>query len=244
MTTKTKPTSLGLLVSLVDEVTPVLGEVERLLEQWTGEHSATCPGASAPTSTGLVVPADDVRLLKVEADAARPDPATRTLRRLRRDVARALVEARQASPVEFPPVSVRSGSASVLVRRWAMVALLVGQLDESTPSRDVERLVRVARPVADVCRTWRPPKVEQQLDVCRSHEAAGRFEAIDDRYRAKQLCRWCGDFLAGHGALPFPGLVRMHDRGIKITPSLVANERARMIARGERVGRRKTPRGG
>ena len=60
-----------------------------------------------------------------------------------------------------------------------------------------------------------PP--ERLVDGCHACEQAGTHTPIDRRHRRQHLCRWCGQFRLMHGVNPPPPLIRLHDRGIKVT---------------------------
>ena len=74
--------------------------------------------------------------------------------------------------------------------------------------------------LADLCHANQPPE-RHQPDGCHAHKAAELSADIDPNYRRLHLCRWCGDFRKLHNRNPPPKLVKLHDRGIRMTASLL-----------------------
>ena len=210
----------------VDVVISSMGPAVVQLQEWSGEFRSSTSDAPPDCSPGSLEPAETrVRLTKVEADAANPDEARRKLVR-----AYVLVD---DLVLDSERLSRSTGSAAIpapdhrLAARLAFIAWHVNRCIEITPPSSetgrVEHAVRSANELAGICSSYQPPSGEvKRVDVCHAHEVAGGDAAIDAKnYRRWHLCRWCGDFRTLHGVNPPAKLVRLHDRGVKITTSML-----------------------
>jgi hypothetical protein len=232
-------TDIRRLVLHLDETFAVcraeLGGTIRQLHAWTGEFPASTSGAGPADGSGRCVGDVDadgnpveverVVLTKVEADAANPDEARRMLVRCYVIVDKLVVELGDlgdslgGETLEHP--------AERLPARLAFVQWQINKIVRlrTVPRSGVGRLessLRLVNELASICSTYRPaPKQVRPVDVCHAHDAAGLDSAIDSKYRRWHLCRWCGDFRSTHGVNPPAKLVRLHDRGISMSTSLL-----------------------
>jgi hypothetical protein len=184
--------------TLTVHVTPRLGSTIRQLHEWTGEFSATTPGAAPDSSPA---PLDDtfgmVRLSKLESDALQPDEARRALSRI------------------------------------AFLVVALRHADPTLKRRQLQTRIHYVEELANICDRYHPPVSSiTRTDICHAHEAAGGDAGISANYRRWHLCRWCGDFRSMHGVNPPPRLVKLHDRGCKITTSML---RSAGVKTGKRV---------
>ena len=113
-----------------------------------------------------------------------------------------------------------------LQSKLAYVGWQVNQFRRTLPAKsETERLKHIAKLVdelANLCDRFRPPSVRTKpIDVCHAHVRAELETGIDSKYRRWHLCRWCGDFRMTHGVNPPAKLVRLHDRGVQMTTSLL-----------------------
>lgn len=199
----------------------------RQLEEWMGGHRSTVIGASPPTGGGpreWYEGDEDVALTTVERQAMTRDHATRIHAALRRSLERAADEGRwlwQRVGHDIPD-PVGTDTARLAVMMWA--ARHIARHPRLVGSRDIERFVRQLERLDDLCRIHLPPPAATIVDCCHAHQAARLEEPVAPSYRRHHLCRWCGEFRATYGVNPTPNLVRLHDRGIKITTSIVRRE--------------------
>jgi hypothetical protein len=234
-------TNVRRLVTHLDETFAVcrseLGVTIRQLHEWTGEFPASTSGAGPSAASGRLpdvevdaagrpLPVEQpVVLTKVEADAENPDEARRALVRCYVLVDRLVVELGELGDGmggETLPHPVERLAARLAFVQWQVNKIVTAP---SLPRSGVGRLessVRLVNELAGICATYRPaPKQVRPVDVCHAHEKAGLDSAIDSSYRRWHLCRWCGDFRTTHGVNPPPKLVRLHDRGISMSTSLL-----------------------
>lgn len=221
------------LRSTIDDIIATMGPAVVQLHEWSGEFPASTSDAPPDTSPASLEDASTrVRLTKVEADAINPDEARRKLVR-----AYVLVD---ELVLDVERLSRSTGLASIpapdhrLAARLAFVAWHANQCIRVTPPGSetgrVEHAARAANELAGICSTYQPPAADtKQVDVCHAHDVAGGDAAIDPKnYRRWHLCRWCGDFRTLHGVNPPAKLVRLHDRGVKITTSMLRSAGVRV----------------
>lgn len=233
-------TDVRRLVSHLDETFAVcrveLGGTVRQLHEWTGEFPASASGAAPAEATGHVESDDEVqvRLTKVESDALNPDEARRALVRCYVLVDKLVVELGDLGDslggdvLPSPPERLAARLAFV---QWQINKVVSSRLPKSSAHR-LEHAVRSVNELAGICSTYRPaPARTRPVDVCHAHDAAGLDSSIDSSYRRWHLCRWCGDFRTTHGVNPPAKLVRLHDRGISMSTSLLRSAGIRTPAR-------------
>ena len=230
-------TDIRRLVMHLDETFAVcrteLGATIRQLHEWTGEFPASTTGAGPASGNhdpeldadGNPVDDDDVVLTKVEADADRPDKARRALVRCYVIVDRLVVELGDLGDQlggETLPHPEERIAARLAFLQWQINKIIrLRTVPRSSVAR-LESSVRLVNELASICSTYHPaPKQVRPVDVCHAHDAAGLDSSIDSSYRRWHLCRWCGDFRMTHGVNPPPKLVKLHDRGVSMSTSLL-----------------------
>lgn len=210
----------GLAVDIVSNYRPA----RRQLEEWAGGHRSAVIGASAPTGRAPINAEPVVELTSVERQALGYDRASRNLELLRHGLERTASEGRwlwqRVGHVIPDPVD--TDAARMAVMMWA--ARHIGRHPNAVGSRDVRRFVRQLEHLDSMCRIHMPPPATIIVDCCHAHQSAHLEESVAANYRRQHLCRWCGDFRATYGVNPTPNLVRLHDRGIKITSTIVRRE--------------------
>jgi hypothetical protein len=84
--------------------------------------------------------------------------------------------------------------------------------------------------LADILASARPAEQRTKfVEACHAHAAGGFHAEIDPHnYSRQHLCRWCGDFRKVHGVNPPVKLIRLHDRGIRITTTHLRNNGIRV----------------
>jgi hypothetical protein len=219
--------------TLSSHVVTKLGATIRQLHEWTGEFPAStsdAPPDSSPASTEG--PETRVKLTKVESDAANPDEARRALVRIYIIIDALVLDterlARAAHVGAIPAPDDR------LAARLAYIVWQVNQCVRVTPPKTetdrAQTAVAHVNELAGICERYRPPMARTKpVDVCHAHDRANLESGIDSKYRRWHLCRWCGDFRMTHGVNPPPKLVRLHDRGISMTTSLLRSAGVRPV---------------
>jgi hypothetical protein len=206
------------------DVTPRLGSTIRQLHEWTGEYRSTTVGAAPDSSPApLNDQSDTVTLSKLEQGALEPDEARRSLVRIYVvvdtlvDVSEYLAERVDAEPISRPDDRMNS---KLVYIAWQF-AEIRQTLPPTSEMQHVKTSSHLVDELANMCDRYRPVTRPVLIDICHAHEVAGGDATIDAHYRKQHLCRWCGDFRAMHGVNPPPQLVRLHDRGLKITTSML-----------------------
>lgn len=187
----------------------------RQLHVWTGGFRSSTVGASTTSS---------------------PPPAGQTtselpMDRARRDLAR-IFELVDLLVVQLGDLGDALGGERLpspshrLEARLAFVQWQINKLaDRRVPAARVDVLEVAVREVNELDRIVKnaapAPGRVRPVDVCHAHDKAGLDATIDSKYRRWQLCRWCGDFRTTHGVHPPVKLVRLHDRGISMSTSLL-----------------------
>jgi hypothetical protein len=240
-------TDIRRLVLHLDETFAVcrseLGATIRQLHEWTGEFPASTSGAGPAQASGISDPELDadgnpveverVALTKVEADAERPDEARRMLVRCYVIVDRLVADLGDLADSlggETLPTPEERVAARLAFVQWQINKIVRLRTVPRSGVTSLESCVRLVNELASICSTYRPaPKQVRPVDVCHAHDAAGLDSAIDSKYRRWHLCRWCGDFRSTHGVNPPPKLVRLHDRGISMSTSLLRSAGIRIV---------------
>ena len=240
-------TDIRRLVLHLDETFAVcrseLGVTIRQLHEWTGEFPASTSGAGPAQASGTSDPELDadgnpveverVALTKVEADAERPDEARRMLVRCYVIVDRLVVDLGDLADSlggETLPHPEERVAARLAFVQWQINKIVRLRTVPRSGVGRLESCVRLVNELASICSTYRPaPKQVRPVDVCHAHDAAGLDSAIDSKYRRWHLCRWCGDFRSTHGVNPPPKLVKLHDRGISMSTSLLRSAGIRIV---------------
>jgi len=192
----------------------------RQLEQWTGEYRAATIGASAPTSRSDPFEKDHVSLTTVERQALIKDKAQLTLMQMETrlihlsDTGRYLWADIDGTPIQEPTdTAARLAVTLWTVRRCINNRHAVNRHQLNSFRINLEWL-------QDTCNMHLPPPATTTIiHCCHAHQAAGLESEINPHFRRHHLCRWCGRFRASHGVNPPPMLVKLHDRGIKVTSS-------------------------
>lgn len=203
-----------------------LGATIRQLHEWTGEFPASTIGAAPPSGPASDYDRDDAEaaLSKFEADALTPDAARRALVRCYELVDRLVADLGDLGDscgAECLPSPVER-----LAPRLAFIQWQVNKLSaiRTHPRSSITRLETVWHRIdelAAICDNHRPAPDAKPVDNCHAHDAAGLTASIDKHHRRTHLCRWCGEFRKMHDVNPPPKLVRLHDRGIHMTASLL-----------------------
>lgn len=239
--TDTKTSIAYIDETLTQVIVPQLRAAVRQLHDFVGQFPASTSDAP-PTSTRAPLPdlcADGlplprVKLTKVEADAERPDEARHKLKRV------FTLVPRLATEVEWLTRPTRSASIDPPSTnledrlRYIQWHITDAQLRRPAKSRTatLDQIVKHVNELAGICTTYRPAEQRTKfVDVCHAHHAAGMHAEVDEHNYAKpQLCRWCGDFRKMHSVNPPAKLIRLHDRGIKITTTHLRNNGIRVSA--------------
>lgn len=202
------------LEQLATEILAGYGPALAQLHEWTGGHPAAVIGASAPTGTSTPEPENDSRI----------DVAQTTIDRMRHLLARLADNGRtmwadidgRAIPEPADRDTARLAIVMWTVRRT--------QRDpHAIPPNQLDTYARQLRQLANLCHHHQPPNRPAIIDACHAHKNANLDTPIDPHYRRWHLCRWCGDFRTLHHTNPPAKLVRLHDRGIRMTTALLRN---------------------
>ena len=187
----------------------LIGPAVRQLHEWTGGYASTCLGASPPSG-----PSDG------DPPALPDDPALRELDRIRTLVARLTATITTLNHPLTPPTfrAPDESDRHAAAVSWCLQALNAAQIGTQTPIRGI---CDDARALAITVANVHPPAAPTIVDNCHAHQRAGLAAAVDPSYRRHYLCRWCGDFRSTYGTPPPPKVVTLHDRGIRMTPSIL-----------------------
>ena len=230
-------TDIRRLVLHLDETFAVcrseLGATIRQLHEWTGEFPASTSGAGPAHASATSDPELDADGNPVEVDAERPDEARRMLVRCYVIVDRLVVDLGDLADSlggETLPHPEERVAARLAFVQWQINKIVRLRTVPRSGVGRLESCVRLVNELASICSTYRPaPKQVRPVDVCHAHDAAGLDSAIDSKYRRWHLCRWCGDFRSTHGVNPPPKLVKLHDRGISMSTSLLRSAGIRIV---------------
>ena len=194
----------------------------RQLEAWTGEYPASTIGAAPSTSRSE--PSDDVTvpLTTVERQAISHDLAANTLAMMTQRLAD-MADTGRATWADIDgvamPTPADTDAAHMAVMMWT-VRRCVRDRHAVTLGR-LGPFVGNLRWLEATCRIHLPPPATIIVDCCHAHAAAKLESEVDGRFRRHHLCGWCGKFRALHGVNPPPELVRLHDRGIKMSATIL-----------------------
>jgi hypothetical protein len=197
----------------------------RQLEQWTGEYRSSVIGAAPDTSPPSFRDETTVELTSVERQALRPDKATYTLEQMHSTLVRVAGDGRSmwgridGTPIPEPA---NTDAALLAVMMWAARR---ADKDRNAVSSATLRPMRGSMTyLAGLCKIHLPPPATKIADACHAHAAAGLDAEVDPRYRRQHLCDWCYKFRAVHGVNPPPRIVKLHDRGIKMSATILRRE--------------------
>jgi hypothetical protein len=232
-------TDVRRLVTFIDDTFAIvrrdLGAALRQLDEWTGGFSSAASGAPPATASGHTGD-QSIRLTSVEAGAMRPDEARQAINRANALVARLVVDVttirRDVHGDGLPD------PADALPSRLAFIQWHINRLIEApTAHRSaIGRIDDVQRRVTElhqITTTYRPAQRNTKpINACHAHEAADLDAEICSSYRRLHLCRWCGDFRTAHGVNPPVRLVRLHDRGISMSTSMLRSAGVRQMKSG------------
>ena len=224
------------LDALALEVIQNYSAARRQLDEWVGDHRATVIGASAPTSNSSgrePTPGDDVALTDVErrGDPEASDRALAILAAMDRTITRLAVDGRTMwADIDGVTIPEPAGTdaARLAVIMWTVRR--IGRDRQSPPEARVGDFARRLEVLANDCRLHQPPPAARITACCHAHAAAGLEAEIHKDYRRHHLCDWCGKFRRIHGVNPPPHLVRLHDRGIKMTATILRRSGIRVTA--------------
>ena len=210
--------------TIVKAIATVLADRETLI-RYIASGQFLSLAAELLDPDGNPVEVERVALTKVEADAERPDEARRMLVRCYVIVDRLVADLGDLADSlggETLPTPEERVAARLAFVQWQINKIVRLRTVPRSGVGRLESSVRLVNELASICATYRPaPKQVRPVDVCHAHDAAGLDSAIDSKYRRWHLCRWCGDFRSTHGVNPPPKLVRLHDRGISMSTSLL-----------------------
>lgn len=201
---------------IIDNYSPAI----RQLHEWVGGYPASTIGASPPTGP---TPTDD------DTSDTRTDTATRTITRMQTLLTR-LAETGRTMWAEHDghpiPEPADTDPARLAVMMWTVRRT---QRDpKALSTKKLESYGRRMQALADLCHIHQPPEPPVIIDCCHAHKTADLEAAIDPHYRRWHLCRWCGDFRTLHRINPPPKLVRLHDRGVRMTTTLLRSAGVRV----------------
>lgn len=187
----------------------------RHLKEWTGELPGAVAGA-APSASAPVVESDDDE----RGSGSRTPGQGRAEVKLRAFFAaidRMVLEVGElavAAGLDCPPSPARRLEAQVSWVQWQINEVRRAPGRGGVSVRWLERLVGLADHAHRLVVVNARPTAAAGVPAggCAAHARAGEFAEIDDRYRRKQLCRRCGDFLSSIGHLPPPKLVKWGEK--------------------------------
>ena len=207
-----------------------VGPAVRQLHEWCGGYARSVIGANPNTAgTSSSTPGDTGTSIPVDKHRQDLDRLTTNLA----DIAQRIYALCKAD--NAPKVSAEPDKAAAILVGWCLVELSAYEpvaapgsthVDydalrrQETALRALSKLTRRARIAVD---NAKPPERVTIVDNCHAHQAADLEAPISPNYRKWHLCRWCGDFRAHHGVRPPVKLVKLHDRGIRITTSHLRN---------------------
>lgn len=218
---------------LDDLATEIMGNyrpARRQLEQWTGEYRSAVIGAAPDSSPPSIDQVENVHLTTVERQALSKDKATYTLEQMHSTLVRAAGDGRsmwgRIDGVMIPEPA-NTDPSQLAVMMWAVMRCQPLRLNgQPNPDASLVSAAKV-RPLqqsmtllAGLCKIHLPPPPRKITDCCHAHAAAGLEAEISPNFRRFHLCEWCGRQRSMDGTNPVPAIVRMHDRGIKITPAI------------------------
>lgn len=161
---------------------------------------------------GPLVPVDEARA------------ASRRIHVLSREIASKALTLAYVTEAETLPPPVERLEARLAFAQWHVNQLRRRRSIDRTHRKAVNHLVRLVDELAGICTTYAPARAEdKRIDICQAHDRAGSDAKIDAHYRREHLCRWCGDFRKQHGRNPPTAIVKLHDRGVKITATILRN---------------------
>lgn len=203
----------------------------RQLEEWTGEYPASTIGASAPTGRHDPRPDDDVTLTSVERQADSHDLAANTLAAMTERLASMAATGRNvwaAIDGAAIPAPADTDAARLAVMTWTVRRCVKDR--HAVTLGALGAFVGDLRWMEATCRIHLPPPATVIVDCCHAHAAAKLEAEVDKRYRRHHLCAWCWGFRQIHGVNPPPELVRLHDRGVKMSATILRRHGIRVGA--------------
>lgn len=202
-------------------IVPGYGRTRRQLHEWTGGHRSAVIGASPPTGGGH----------GDRPSGPPPDRARHLLEEMSTKLDALVTIGRHAvanvDGVVTPDPGPRDPARLAML---AWLALRLTRDHRDIPAGDLERMMRLADRLASICQLYQPPASTRIVNACHAHESANLETEVDPHYRREHLCRWCGDFRRTHGVNPPAALVRLHDRGIKMTATILRRHGIRVVA--------------
>jgi len=114
--------------------------------------------------------------------------------------------------------------------QWQLNKMIAGHVDRSQVDRLNKAMLYVDE-LATICSNAQRVETVSAIRVCRCHERAGLIADVESPYVKMFSCRFCGDFRRLHGVDPPANLIRLHDRGISMTTSLLREAGIRLTSR-------------
>jgi len=194
----------------------------RQLEEWTGEYPASTIGAAPPTSRSEPSDDDPVSLTTVERQALTQDAAANTLASMRErlsvmaTVGRTVWGIIDGAPIPQPA---NTEAAHLAVMMWTVRR--IGRDRRALTLGQIQPFPAHLRWLEATCRIHMPPPKTTIVDCCHAHAAANLEAEVSRNFRRHHLCDWCGKFRAIHSVNPPPDIVRLHDRGIKMSATIL-----------------------
>jgi hypothetical protein len=195
------------------------------LEEWTATHKSAVIGASPPEGHHDIDPEEAVHLTTVERQALSYDRAGVMLDRLHHSLATVAHKGRDVwATVDGTaiPEPAPTDAALLAVMMWATRRADRDRNLMTDTKIDGLRVTMVH--LAGLCAIHLPPPPTKIVDCCHAHSAAGLEAEVDPRYRRLHLCDWCYRFRLVHHVNPPPRLVKLHDRGIKMSATILRRE--------------------
>ena len=218
------PRMVSLLDSLATEIMTNYRPARRQLEDWTGTHKSAVIGASPPEGHHDHDP-DMAVATTVERQALSSDKAVVMLERMHRSLMGvAFCGRRLWATVDGAaiPEPATTDAALLAVMMWSVRR---ADKDRALASNNkVDKLRGSMQHLAGMCSIYLPPPATKIVDACHAHAAAKLEAEVDPRYRKLHLCDWCYRFRLVHGVNPPPNLVKLHDRGIKMSATILRRE--------------------
>lgn len=219
------------VASIDNTVRPQYLSVMARFDYWAIDGLPTSTyGASQPGSQQGAVkedPDSDVELTSVERLAFRVDQARVKQQRVRSmATSTAFVAAGVVQVVDgvavFKHLDTDAQRVAVLV--WCAKRLqTLDSIDvKRLPTKRLQRLLSATEDLVDaLLDAAEPVENTSTAMTCSNHRRAGFIESVDpSRFRAG-LCRWCSDFKGRHGVEPPLPLVKLHDRGVRVTHTMI-----------------------
>jgi hypothetical protein len=216
-----------------EAIVPDLRAAVRQLHSWTGGFKASASGAAPDTVRREARDTPDDPHNEPDGPLVPVDAAQRKLRRIHTLMARTVIEHAHLAYIagtEYIPPPPRRFEAEMAWVQLSIHRLRQGPLNRTpTVKKSVKHLCVMADELAKVLASAQPANVPAKYtSVCHAHEVGGMHAYIDAHYTREHLCRWCGDFRRMHGVNPPTRLIKLHDRGIRITNTHLRNNGIRI----------------